>query len=271
VTLAGGVPRRIRTTREGDFKLTPDLLDRAVTPRTRALLFNYPANPTGTTYTRDELDALAGVIRKHDIAVISDEIYHQLSFDHSHTTLSSLPGMRERVILLNGFSKGYAMTGWRVGFACAPARLVEAMTKIHQYAIMCVPTMGQFAALEALKNGEEDVREMKTEYHRRRNFVVHRLNEIGLSCHRPGGTFYVFPKVPDRFVSGMDFANRLLKEKRVAVVPGSAFGEERHIRISYASSMQNLETALKRMESFVNEQDNTKTSAPEKIPSGRKV
>ncbi len=255
ITLAGGIPKSVFTSKENGFKLTPDLIRTEATSRTRAIIFNYPCNPTGTTYNREELKALADVFEQLNIFVFSDEIYHHLSFDHGHVSLSGFEGFKDRVLHLNGFSKGFAMTGWRVGYACGPSNLISAMTKIHQYTIMCVPIMGQFAAIEALRHGEESVQEMKIEYQRRRNFVVKRLNEIGLKCHKPGGAFYAFPEIPSAFKSGTEFANGLLKKKRVAVVPGAAFGLDRHIRISYASSIQKLELALNRMAEFIAEEN----------------
>ncbi|EKD27449.1 MAG: hypothetical protein ACD_79C00719G0005 [uncultured bacterium] len=251
VTLAGGIAKSIKTTKESDFKLKPADLQKACSKKSKILLINYPCNPTGTTYTMAELKALSEVIIKNDLFVISDEIYHQLTFDHEHTMFASIPGIQERALTLNGFSKGYAMTGWRVGYACGPKNVIAAMTKIHQYNILSVPAMGQYAAIEALRNGEKAVIEMAEEYKRRRNFIVQRLNEIGLSCHKPGGTFYVFPEIPANFSSGIEFANRLLKEKKVALVPGNAFGDDHHIRISCASSMKKIQTAMEKVESFV--------------------
>lgn len=251
VTLAGGTPRVITTYKENEFKLTAEALSQAINKKTKALLLNYPCNPTGTTYTKEELDKLLSVVKKNDLLVISDEIYDLLSFDHPHTSLISFPGFKDRVLYLNGFSKGYAMTGWRVGYAAGPAPLIEAMTKIHQYTIMCVPIMGQFAALEAIRSGADAVNKMKQEYKRRRNYVVQRLNAMGMPCHTPGGAFYVFPEIPDSFQSSEVYARELLQAEKVAVVPGNAFGAcERHIRISYASSMQKLKKAMDAMEQF---------------------
>jgi len=252
VTLAGGIPKEIETKKEEGFKLTPSLLTKAISDKTKAIIFNYPCNPTGTTYSREELEALAKIFEEQDIVIISDEIYHQLSFDHEHISLPSVGNLKERVLLLNGFSKGYAMTGWRVGYACGPEELIASMTKIHQYSILCVPTMGQFAAIKALTDGAEAVKEMKEEYKLRRNFIVGRLNEIGLSCHTPGGAFYVFPEIPPEFQSGSEFAKALLKQEKVAVVPGEAFEKgNKHIRISYASSMHNLQIATDKIENFL--------------------
>jgi aminotransferase len=253
VTLAGGRPKVIQTRKEDGFKVLPSALKAACGNSSKVFVFNYPCNPTGATYTGKELEALAKVIEEKNLFVISDEIYHHLSFDHSHVSIAGLNGFKERCLYLNGFSKGYSMTGWRVGFACGPAPLIALMTKIHQYTMLCASAMGQFAAIEALKHGYDDTVEMRNEYHRRRNYMVKRLNEIGLSCHVPGGAFYVFPEIPSSFPSALEFANQLLKEEKVAVVPGSAFGVEcgRHIRISYASSMDKLKVATERMERFI--------------------
>lgn len=251
--LAGAKVNTLLTPKDQNFKILPDQLEKAITPRTKAFIFNYPCNPTGATYTREELMALAEVIRKKNILLISDEIYHQLSFDFPHVSIASFPGMDERTLYLNGFSKGYAMTGWRVGYACGPRYIIDAMKKIHQYSIMCVPAMGQFAAIEALRVGGPTVTEMKDEYLRRRNYIVHELNRIGFHCHKPGGAFYVYPEIPKGFSSGLEFANQLLQDQKVAVVPGDAFGPlKHHIRISYASSMTKLQTAVQRMETFIN-------------------
>jgi len=252
IRLAGGQPKVIETEVRTGFKLTPQALSAACTSQTKALIFNYPCNPTGTTYKREELEELGRIIKRNDLILISDEIYHQLSYDHPHFSLASLPDFKARTLYLNGFSKGYAMTGWRVGYACGPEPLISAMVKIHQYTMLCVPIMGQFAALEAIKNGESAVSEMKKEYGQRRNFVVKSLNALGLRCQNPGGAFYVFPQIPSEFQSSLEFANDLLKEQKVAVVPGNAFGRDnRHIRISYASSMAKLQTAMHRIEKFI--------------------
>ncbi|MBN2143457.1 MAG: aminotransferase class I/II-fold pyridoxal phosphate-dependent enzyme [Candidatus Aureabacteria bacterium] len=253
ISLAGGSPRVVSTRKENGFKVLPKDLASNCSRRSKAFVFNYPCNPTGVTYSKKELEALASVIREKNLFVISDEIYHHLSFDHPHISFPILDGFKERCLYLNGFSKGYAMTGWRIGFACGPSPLIALMTKIHQYTMLCASVMGQYAAIEALKNGSEDTVEMKNEYFRRRNYIVKKLNDIGLSCHVPGGAFYVFPEIPACFSSDLEFANQLLKEERVAVVPGSAFGRDcsRHIRISYAYSVDKLKAASERIERFI--------------------
>ncbi|MEI8175878.1 MAG: aminotransferase class I/II-fold pyridoxal phosphate-dependent enzyme [Candidatus Omnitrophota bacterium] len=251
--LAGGTSVYLRTGKENGFKLLPEQVDRACGARTKGILFNYPSNPTGASYTKEELTKIAKIAQKRDLLVISDEIYDELTYDFQHTPLPTLKGMKERTIYINGFSKAYAMTGWRVGFACGPAEIIAAMTKIHQYTIMCVPIMGQMAAVEAMKNGQRAVEEMKREYHRRRDFIVDGLNKIGLECHQPQGAFYVYPSIRSTGLSSMDFVTALLKKEKVAVVPGTAFGPsgEGHIRISYASSMANIKEALTRIERFL--------------------
>jgi aminotransferase len=252
-SLCGGVPVFIRTDPALGFKITPKEIIKSCDRRTRAIILNYPNNPTGASYSRAELKKISQAIIKKDLVLISDEIYCDLTYDSSHTSMAALPGMRERTVYLNGFSKAFAMTGWRIGYACGPVGIIAAMTKIHQYTMMCVPIMSQFAALEALKSGERSVQEMKREYRRRREFVISRLNEIGLSCHKPEGAFYAFPSIKSSGLSSMDFSKKLLAKEKVAVVPGTAFGEsgEGYIRISYASSMDNLREALGRMERFL--------------------
>jgi aminotransferase len=252
ILLAGGACKVIPTVSENGFKLTPEMIESACGPKTKGLIFNYPCNPTGTTYTQEELEKLAKMIEKKNLFLLSDEIYHQLSYDHPHVSIASFPCLQGRVLYLNGFSKGYAMTGWRIGYAAGPCSVIAAMTKIHQYTMLCAPIMGQFAAIEALRHGEEPVASMCEEYKKRRNFIVKRLNAIGFQCHSPGGAFYAFPEIPKKFVSSFQFANELLKEERVAVVPGTAFFDgDRHIRISYASSMEKLQEASNRMERFI--------------------
>lgn len=252
VFLAGGMPVCIDTAKT-NFKLTPDLIERHMSKNVKALILNYPANPTGISYTRKELLALSKVFIKHDLVVISDEIYDELTYDFSHTPISTLKGMKERTVYLNGFSKAYAMTGWRVGFACGPEKIINAMTKIHQYTMLCAPIMAQVGAIEALKSGANYVMEMKREYRRRREFITDKLNEIGLPCSKPEGAFYVFPNIGNTGMDCLEFAKRLLKEEKVAVVPGTAFGlrSREYIRISYASSMQDLKEASLRMEHFL--------------------
>ena len=253
--LAGGRPVSIETRRENGFKLTPDQLDDACRKhkKVKALLINYPCNPSGASYTRTELSALARVIKKYDLIVISDEVYDELSYDFDHTPISSLPGMKERVIYLNGFSKGYAMTGARIGWACGPTDILAAMTKIHQYTIMCAPIISQMAGIEALRNGTRAVHEMKREYMRRRRYIVDALNEIGLECHMPQGTFYVFPSVKSTGKDGMSFAQELLKKKKVALVPGEAFGRsfQYHVRIAYAASYEDIKESVKRIKEYL--------------------
>ncbi len=253
VELTGGKAVPIATTAKDDFKLQPEQIEKVVTPNTKALLLCSPNNPTGSVLTAEELEAIAKIVKKHDLLVISDEIYAELSYDEPYTSFAAIKGMRERTIVINGFSKGFAMTGWRLGYAAAPEPILEQMLKIHQYAMMCAPTMAQYGALEALKNGMKDVEKMRTSYRRRRNYFVQSLNEIGLSCHHPGGAFYAFPSVKATGLSSEEFAERLLMEEKVAVVPGSVFGAggEGHIRCSYASSMENLQEAVKRMERFI--------------------
>ncbi|MDD5019624.1 MAG: aminotransferase class I/II-fold pyridoxal phosphate-dependent enzyme [Candidatus Omnitrophica bacterium] len=253
--LAGADVHRIILRPDNGFKVTPEMLRQAITPGTKAMVFNYPCNPTGVSYTKKELSAINRVLERHGVFVISDEVYDELTYDFSHTPFATLPGARERTLYLNGFSKAYAMTGWRVGYACGPKEVIAAMTKIHQYTIMCVPIMSQMAACEAVIGTRKPVEEMKREYQRRREFVVDRLNGMGLSCHKPQGTFYVFPSVKKTKMNAMDFASRLLKEKKVAVVPGTAFGPEYdgHIRISFATGFDKLKEAMDRMEEFMDE------------------
>lgn len=253
VTMAGGIPVTVQTSKDDDFKLTPEQLEAAITPKTKAVLICSPNNPTGTQLEQAELVMLADIVKKHDLLVISDEIYAELAYDEVFTSFAPIDGMMERTIVINGFSKGFAMTGWRLGFVCAPKEISEAMLKLHQYAMMCAPTMARHAALEALKHGMQDVEEMRRSYRRRRNYIVKSFNDIGLDCHKPGGAFYAFPSIEKTGMTSMEFAERLLKEELVAVVPGDVFGEsgEGHIRCSYASSMEHLQEALKRMERFM--------------------
>lgn len=253
VELAGGIPVLIDTDATTDFKLTPDRIEKACSKDTKILMLNYPCNPTGASYSRKELLALAAVIKKKNLIVISDEVYDELTYDFEHTPLASLPGMQDRVLYMNGFSKAYAMTGFRIAWACGPAPIIAAMTKIHQYTMLCAPITGQIGAIEALKHGAKAVQEMKREYNRRRRFIVEGLNELGLTCHMPQGAFYVFPSIKSSGLSSMDFAQNLLKEQKVALVPGIAFGTntEGYVRISYASSYSNLKAALERIALFL--------------------
>jgi aminotransferase len=253
VTLCGGKPVFIKTSPLKSFKITAKDIDSHCTNKTKAIILNYPNNPTGVSYSKKELLSIANVIKKRNLIMISDEIYCDLTYDYHHTPMPSLPGMRERTVYLNGFSKAFAMTGWRIGYVCAPEKLIYAMTKIHQYTIMCVPIISQMAAREALKHGERSVQEMKREYKRRREYIISALNEMGLVCHKPEGAFYAFPSIKSTGLSSMDFARKLLTEQKVAVVPGTAFGPigEGYIRISYASSMDNLKEAAARMQAFL--------------------
>jgi aminotransferase len=252
VIFAGGVPVNVSTRVENDFQVLASQIEEVITEKTKALLLGYPNNPTGAIMTRERLQEIAQLAEKHDLLVISDEIYDRLVYGEPHTCFSTLPGMRDRTILLGGFSKAYAMTGWRIGYAAAPSELLAAMRKVHQYTIMSAPTIAQFAALEALRNGEEAVEEMRARYDRRRRLIVDGLNSIGLSCFEPRGAFYAFPSIT---VTGMDddeFSERLLMEEKVACVPGSAFGScgEGHVRCSYATAYNQIEQALERMARF---------------------
>jgi aminotransferase len=234
------------------FAIHADALERAITPRTSAILINYPNNPTGETLREEELRKIAALAERHDLWVISDEIYARLTYQGEHRCFASVPGMEHRTVLLNGFSKAYAMTGWRIGYAAGPAEVIGAMTKIHQYTMLCASITAQMAAIEALHNGERDMEEMVSQYDARRRLVVKGLNRIGLDCHEPEGAFYVFPSIRRTGLSSEEFAEALLREERVAVVPGDAFGDcgTNHIRCSYAASVGELEEALRRMERF---------------------
>lgn len=257
VQLAGGTPVPVRCVQENGFILTPEAVEAAVTPRTKALLLPYPNNPTGGIMTRAQLEALVPIIEKHDLLVISDEIYAELTYGGRHVSVASLPGMRERTVLINGFSKAFAMTGWRIGFICAPPAVDAAMLKIHQYTLLCAPAAAQYAALEALKDGFTDnfavVEEMCAEYDKRRRFMVDFFNHNGLPCFEPRGAFYVYPSVGGLGVTAEEFANGLLRAEKVAVVPGDAFGDggRYHVRCSYATSMANLDEATDRIARYV--------------------
>ncbi len=253
VILAGGVPVELPTYVEDEFQIRPDALEAAITPRTKAILIGYPNNPTGAVAKREVMLEVARIAEKHDLVVISDELYDQLVYGVEHVCFPSLPGMWERTILLGGFSKNYAMTGWRIGFAAAPAEILTGLLRIHQYTIMSAPTIAQDAALEAIQNGAPSVEEMRTEYNRRRELIVGGLNQLGLATFQPHGAFYAFPHIT---ATGMDeetFAQKLLEEERVAVVPGSAFGPggEAYVRCSYATAYEKIEEALNRMENFM--------------------
>jgi aminotransferase len=255
IQLAGGTPVAVSTTDATDFRVTAEMVEAAVTPRTKGLFLGYPNNPTGAALDRSELEAIARVADAHDLLVYSDEIYDRLVYgDHVHTAFSALDGMRDRTVLLGGFSKSYAMTGWRIGYVAAPAELMAGIAKVHQYGIMCAPTPAQFAAIEALRSGESHVAAMHAEYDRRRRYMTDRFNEIGLRCFEPMGAFYCFPRVID--ATGLDdgaFAERLLDEERVGVVPGSAFGPSGagHVRVCYATAFEQIVEAMDRIERFV--------------------
>jgi aminotransferase len=253
VTLAGGVPVPVECREIDTFKLTPDALQEQITPRTKALVINFPNNPTGAVMRKEDLGAIADIVTDHDLLLISDEVYAELTYEGKHVATATVKDLWERTITLNGFSKAYAMTGWRVGYVCAPETLCEAALKIHQYVMLCAPVMGQVAALEALRSAEDDKNRMVNEYRLRRNMFVTGLNRIGLSCHVPEGAFYAFPSVAETGLSEVDFSERLLKEQRVAVVPGSAFGVggADHLRCAYAVSRKQLTEALGRMETFI--------------------
>ncbi len=254
VVMADGKPVIIELKEENRFRLTPEELEAAITPKTKILVMPFPNNPTGAIMEREDLEKLVPVIQKHDLFVVSDEIYAELTYGgKQHVSIASLPGMQERTILINGFSKAYAMTGWRLGYACGPKDVIRQMVKIHQYCIMCAPTTSQYAAVEALRNGDEDVRRMRESYDERRRFVLHTLREMGLPCFEPEGAFYVFPCIKEFGMTSDEFATNLLKEEKVAIVPGTAFGScgEGYLRISYAYSIESLKKALKRLENYV--------------------
>lgn len=251
--LAGGKPVIIELKAENEFRLTADELRESITDKTKLLVLPFPNNPTGAIMEKEDLEAIAEVIIEKDIFVLSDEIYCELSYKGEHVSITSIPGMRERTILINGFSKSYAMTGWRLGYACGPREIIRQMTKIHQYAIMCAPTTSQYAAVEALRNGDEDVAHMREAYDQRRRYLMHAFREMNLECFEPYGAFYVFPCIKEFGMTSEEFANRFLQEEKVAVVPGTAFGDcgEGFLRISYAYSLDNLKLALGRMKNFV--------------------
>lgn len=253
VTLAGGIPISVSTSPENGFKLQPEELEAVITEHTKAILLCSPSNPTGTSLNKDELEAIADVVKRYNLIVLSDEIYAELMYDESYTSFASIEGMRDHTILISGFSKGFAMTGWRLGMVAAPVFFLEHMLKIHQYALMCAPTMAQFAAIEALRAGDRDVIAMRKSYKQRRNFIVKSFNEMGLTCHMPGGAFYAFPSIRSTGMTSEQFAEELLLEEKVAVVPGSVFGESGngYIRCSYATSMEQLMEAVKRIKRFV--------------------
>lgn len=253
VVFAGGTPVAIPTDISTNFTPTPEQIEAAVTPKTRAILLCYPNNPTGATMSKKALQSIVDIARKHDLYVITDEVYDKLIYGIKHTCVAALDGAYERTIYLNGFSKAFAMTGWRIGYAAADPEVIEAMMKIHQYIMMCAPITAQMAAMEALKNGEEDVAEMVRQYDRRRRLIVGALNNMGLECFEPKGAFYAFPSIKSTGLSSEEFAERLLHEEKVAVVPGNAFGDcgEGYVRCCYATSLQNIQTAMERMARFV--------------------
>ncbi|MGH0780757.1 aminotransferase [Bacillus cereus] len=260
VTLAGGVPVPVATTLENEFKVQPEQIEAAITAKTKAILLCSPNNPTGAMLNKSELEEIAVIVEKYNLIVLSDEIYAELVYDEAYTSFASIKNMREYTILISGFSKGFAMTGWRLGMIAAPVYFSELMLKIHQYSMMCAPTMSQFAALEALRAGNDEVIRMRDSYKKRRNFMTTSFNEMGLTCHVPGGAFYVFPSISSTGLSSAEFAEQLLLEEKVAVVPGSVFGEsgEGFIRCSYATSLEQLMEAMKRMERFVENKKRTK-------------
>ncbi len=252
--LANGTPVVINLKEENEFRLTAQELTESITPKTKLLVLPFPNNPTGAILEKKDLEAIAKVVIDHDLYVLSDEIYAELTYQQDHVTIASLPGMRERTVLINGFSKSYSMTGWRLGYACAPKNILEQMLKIHQYAIMCAPTPSQYAAVEAVRNGDNDVQKMREEYNGRRRYLIHRFREMGLACFEPFGAFYAFPCIKEFGMSSDEFATRMLQEEKVVVVPGTAFGDcgEGFLRISYAYSLEKLKEALDRMEHFIN-------------------
>ncbi len=251
--LADAVPVIIELKEEDEFRLTAQQLRNAITDKTKILVLPFPNNPTGAIMEKKDLEEIAEVIREKDLYVVSDEIYGELTYKDKHVSIASLPGMQERTILINGFSKAYAMTGWRLGYGCAPKAIMEQMIKIHQFAIMCAPTTSQYAAVEALRNGDDDVKGMRESYNQRRRFLMHAFAKMGLQCFEPYGAFYVFPCIKEFGLSSEEFAERLLREEKVAVVPGTAFGDcgEGFLRISYAYSLENLKIALEKIEKFV--------------------
>ena len=251
--LAGAKPVILNLKAENEFRLTARELEEAITEKTKVLILPFPNNPTGAIMEREDLEAIAEVIIKHDIFVMSDEIYSELTYKDRHVSIASLPGMQERTILINGFSKAYAMTGWRLGYACGPEAIIAQMTKIHQFAIMCAPTTSQYAAVEALKNGDADVEEMKLSYNQRRRFLLNAFQEMGLECFDPFGAFYVFPCIKEFGMTSDEFANAFLEAEKVAAVPGTAFGDsgEGFLRISYAYSLDTLREAMTRLNRFV--------------------
>lgn len=251
--LAGGVPVVIELEAKDQFRLTREKLLEKITPKTKLLILPFPNNPTGAIMEKEDLEAVAQVVREKDLFIISDEIYAELTYGKKHVTIASLPGMRERTVLINGFSKAYAMTGWRIGYACAPEQILKQMLKIHQYAIMCAPTTSQYAAVEAIKNGDSDIEEMKRSYDERRKYLLGEFRSLGMDCFEPYGAFYMFPCIKRFGMTSEEFATRLLREEKIAIVPGTAFGDcgEGYLRVSYAYSMEDLKRAIRRIRRFV--------------------
>ena len=255
--LADGVPVVIPLHEENKFKLTREDLEEKITDRTKILVLPFPNNPTGSIMTKEDLAPIAEVAVEHDLFVISDEIYSELTYGTDHVSIASFPGMRERTIVINGFSKGFAMTGWRLGYACGPEVILEQMLKIHQYAIMCAPTTSQYAAVEAVKNGDADIEEMKRSYDERRRYLLKEFRSLGMDCFEPYGAFYMFPSIKRFHMTSEEFATRLLREEKIAIVPGTAFGDcgEGYLRVSYAYSLEDLKRAIRRIRRFVNRLD----------------
>jgi aminotransferase len=253
--LAGGTPVYIDLKEEDEFRLTPEEVEEKITDKTKVLILPYPNNPTGAVMEESDLKKIADVVIKHDIFVLTDEIYAELTYQKNHVSIAALPGMKERTVYINGFSKAFAMTGWRLGYACAPAVLLKQMLKIHQFAIMCAPTTSQYAAVEAVKNCDKEVADMVVQYDERRRYLLNRLRNMGIKCFEPFGAFYIFPSIKEFGMTSDEFATNLLKKQKVAVVPGTAFGQcgEGFVRISYAYSMDNLKKAMDRIELFVKE------------------
>lgn len=253
IVLADGVPVIVELKEENDFKLTREQLEKAVTDKTKILIMPFPNNPTGAIMTKEELQPIVDFVIEHDLFVISDEIYSELTYSGNHVSIGAFPGMKERTIVINGFSKSYAMTGWRLGYACGPKVILKQILKIHQFAIMCAPTTSQYAAIEALRHGDDDVEKMRDEYDRRRRFLLNAFDEMGIECFEPYGAFYMFPSIKKFGMSSDEFATRLLKEEKIAVVPGTAFGDcgEGFLRISYAYSIDDLKAALERIGRFI--------------------
>jgi len=253
ISMLYGVPVPISTSMENNFQIEPEKIEKAITSKTKAILLNYPSNPTGITIDKKILEKISGIAQKYNLIVLSDEIYSAITYDKKHASIASLPGMKERTIVLNGFSKSHAMTGWRLGFNAAPEHLINVMVKIHQYTALCAPSMSQYAAIEAIEKGDKDVLFMKKEYQKRGNYISSRFNEMGLKCLMPQGAFYVFPDISTTRIDSENFALKLLQEKNVAVVPGTAFGEagKNHIRCSFATSLENIKEALNRIENFL--------------------